>query len=96
MHHYPGSAAIPGWSTLFLAYCYQVVYFFSSVSFLSGLVFFKRRWSGFFPALAYFFLDVCTLIPCDDEGKEIIDGDVMAQCKSIKVVLVTEVSNHYE
>ena len=59
MHHHPGSAAAPGWSTFFLAFCYQVVYFFSSVSFLSGLVFFKRRWSGFFPALAYFFLDVC-------------------------------------
>lgn len=59
MHHHPGSAAAPGWSTFFLAFCYQVVYFFSSVSFLSGLVFFKRRWSVFFPALAYFFLDVC-------------------------------------
>ncbi len=37
-----------------------------------------------------------TLIPCDDEGSEIIGGDIIAQCKSIKIVLVTEVSNHYE
>lgn len=37
-----------------------------------------------------------TVIPCDDNGKEILDGDIMAQCKSIKIVLVTEVSNHYE
>jgi len=37
-----------------------------------------------------------TLIPCDDNGNTIIDGDIIAQCKKIKVVLVTEVSNHYE
>ena len=37
-----------------------------------------------------------TLIPCDDEGNPIISGDIIAQCKKIKVVLVTEVSNHYE
>jgi deoxycytidylate deaminase len=37
-----------------------------------------------------------TVIPCDDCNNEIINGDIMAQCKSIKVVLVTEVSNHYE
>lgn len=37
-----------------------------------------------------------TLIPCDDDGNEIINGDIIAQCKTIKVVLVTEVSNHYE
>ena len=37
-----------------------------------------------------------TLIPCDDKGKTITTGDIMAQCKSIKIVLVTEVSNHYE
>lgn len=36
------------------------------------------------------------MIPCDDDGKEIIDGDIMAQCKLIKIVKVTEVSNHYE
>lgn len=37
-----------------------------------------------------------TLIPCDDEEKELIDGDIMARCKMIKIVKVTEVSNHYE
>lgn len=36
------------------------------------------------------------LIPCDDNGTEIIHGDILAQCKTIKVVLVMEVSNHYE
>lgn len=37
-----------------------------------------------------------TMIPCDDNGCEIIDGDIMAQCRFIKIVKVTEVSNHYE
>lgn len=37
-----------------------------------------------------------TLIPCDENGKEITGGDILSQCKSIKIILVTEVSNHYE
>ena len=37
-----------------------------------------------------------TMIPCDNNGDEIVDGDIMAQCKIIKIVKVTEVSNHYE
>ena len=37
-----------------------------------------------------------TMIPCDDNGKEILEGDILAQCKMIKIVKVTEVSNHYE
>jgi len=37
-----------------------------------------------------------TMIPCDDNEKEIIDGDIISQCKMIKVIKVTEVSNHYE
>ena len=37
-----------------------------------------------------------TMIPCDDNGNEIVDGDIMEQCKMIKIVKVTEVSNHYE
>ena len=37
-----------------------------------------------------------TMIPCDENEKEIVEGDIMAQCKSIKIVKVTEVSNHYE
>lgn len=37
-----------------------------------------------------------TVIPCDASGNEITEGDIIAQCKSIKIILVTEVSNHYE
>ncbi|MCR5846588.1 MAG: type II toxin-antitoxin system RelE/ParE family toxin [Lachnospiraceae bacterium] len=37
-----------------------------------------------------------TMIPCDDDGNEIVDGNIMAQCKTIKIVKITEVSNHYE
>ena len=37
-----------------------------------------------------------TMIPCDNEENEITEGDIMAQCKIIKIVKVTEVSNHYE
>ena len=37
-----------------------------------------------------------TFIPCDDEENEITEGDIFAQCKTIKVVKITEVSNHYE
>lgn len=37
-----------------------------------------------------------TMIPCDDKGNEITEGDIMAYCKTIKIVKVTEVSNHYE
>ncbi len=37
-----------------------------------------------------------TLIPCNDDGEEIVEGDILAQCKMIKIVKVTEVSNHYE
>jgi len=37
-----------------------------------------------------------TIIPCDNNGDEIVEGDIMAQCKTIKVIEITEVSNHYE
>lgn len=37
-----------------------------------------------------------TMIPCDDNGIEIVVGDIIEQCKMIKIVKVTEVSNHYE
>ena len=37
-----------------------------------------------------------TMIPCDNNGDEITKGDIMSQCKMIKIVKVTEVSNHYE
>ena len=37
-----------------------------------------------------------TMIPCDEYEQEILDGDILFQCKMIKIVKVTEVSNHYE
>ena len=37
-----------------------------------------------------------TMIPCDDNENELIGGDIMAESRSIKIVEVTEVSNHYE
>lgn len=37
-----------------------------------------------------------TVIPCDEHGKQILSGDIVAQCKSIRIIEVTEVSNHYE
>jgi len=52
----------------------------------------KHEWSIYVGNTGY----RITLIPCDDNDNEITSGDIMAQCKSIKVVLVTEVSNHYE
>jgi plasmid maintenance system killer protein len=36
-----------------------------------------------------------TMIPCDDGGNEITEGDIISQCKMIRIVKVTEVSNHY-
>ena len=37
-----------------------------------------------------------TMFPSDNDGNEITEGDVLAQCRMIKIVKVTEVSNHYE
>jgi hypothetical protein len=37
-----------------------------------------------------------TMIPCDADGNEITEGDIIAQCKTIRIIKVTEVSNHYE
>ena len=36
------------------------------------------------------------MIPCDNEGQEITEGDILSQFKIINIVKVTEVSNHYE
>lgn len=36
------------------------------------------------------------LIPCDNQGQELTDGDVLAVAASITTVKVTEVTNHYE
>lgn len=52
----------------------------------------KGEWSIYVGKTGY----RVTLIPCDDTGKEITTGDIIAQCKTIKIVVVTEVSNHYE
>lgn len=52
----------------------------------------KSEWSLYVGNTGY----RVTLVPCDDQGNEIISGDIIAQCKIIKVVLVTGVSNHYE
>ena len=37
-----------------------------------------------------------TMILCDENENEILEGDILANCKMIKIVKVTEVSNHYE
>lgn len=37
-----------------------------------------------------------TIIPCDNNGRELLSGDIIGQCKSIEIVTITEVSNHYE
>ena len=34
--------------------------------------------------------------PCDADGEPLLSGDVLAACRSIHIVLITEVSNHYE
>lgn len=52
----------------------------------------KDEWSIYLGNTGY----RVTLIPCDDNNNEITIGDILAQCRAIKVVLVTEVSNHYE
>ena len=36
------------------------------------------------------------MIPCDNDGNEIVSGDVMSKCRVIRIVCITEVSNHYE
>lgn len=52
----------------------------------------KGEWSIYLGNTGY----RVTMIPCDENGKEIIGGDIVAMCKTIKVVCITEVSNHYE
>lgn len=37
-----------------------------------------------------------TVLPCDKDGKPIKGEDILRTCKSIKIIMVTEVSNHYE
>lgn len=52
----------------------------------------KSEWSIYLGNTGY----RVVLIPCDNDENPITSGDIIAQCKIIKVVLVTEVSNHYE
>lgn len=52
----------------------------------------KGEWSIYLGNTGY----RVTMIPCDDNGDEILEGDIMAQCRMIKIVCITEVSNHYE
>lgn len=52
----------------------------------------KVEWSIYLGKTGY----RITLIPCDENNHKIVSGDIIAQCKSIKIVMVTEVSNHYE
>lgn len=52
----------------------------------------KGEWSIYLGNTGY----RVTMIPCDENEKEILEGDIISQCKYIKVVEITEVSNHYE
>lgn len=52
----------------------------------------KHEWSIYLGNTGY----RVTMIPCDENENEIIDGDIIAQCKNIKIIEITEVSNHYE
>ena len=37
-----------------------------------------------------------TLIPCDENENLLVDGDIISKAKYIEIVMVMEVSNHYE
>lgn len=37
-----------------------------------------------------------TMIPCDRDKEPILDGDILAKYETIQIVIITEVSNHYE
>lgn len=52
----------------------------------------KGEWSIYLGNTGY----RVVLVPCDDNEKKILEGDIMSKCKSIKVVQIMEVSNHYE
>lgn len=52
----------------------------------------KGEWSIYLGNTGY----RVTMIPCYKDENEILEGDIIAQCKFIKVVEITEVSNHYE
>ena len=52
----------------------------------------KNEWSMYLGNTGY----RLTVIPCDDDGKTITEGDIISFSTSIRIILVTEVSNHYE
>ena len=52
----------------------------------------KGEWSIYLGNTGY----RVTMIPCDNDGNEIVSGDVMSKCRVIRIVCITEVSNHYE
>ena len=52
----------------------------------------KNEWSIYLGNTGY----RVVIVPCDDSGNIITSGDIISECAKIKVVLVTEVSNHYE
>lgn len=52
----------------------------------------KQEWSIYLGNTGY----RVTMISCDENENEIIDGDIIEQCKNIKIIEITEVSNHYE
>lgn len=52
----------------------------------------KGQWSIYVGHTGY----RVTLIPCDENEQEILNGDVLSLAKSIKIVEIVEVSNHYE
>ena len=52
----------------------------------------KGEWSIYLGTTGY----RVTMIPCDENGKKILEGDILARCRTIRIVCVTEVSNHYE
>lgn len=52
----------------------------------------KGQWSIYVGHTGY----RVSLIPCDENEQEILNGDILAFAKSIKIVEIVEVSNHYE
>lgn len=52
----------------------------------------KGEWSIYLGKTGY----RVAMIPCDDAGKEIVSGDIIGKSRHIKIVLILEVSNHYE
>lgn len=52
----------------------------------------KDEWSIYLGNTGYRLV----IIPCDENDQAITEGDVLALARSIKVIMVVEVSNHYE